>query len=243
MTRVFFAGLGIVILLLSVAAIDHASAEPAASPYRYSISFGEWDGKEMEDWERIPVFVNGKDIGTPKVAFPMLEKLPVISGEHVRIDGPPFVRGEPYRRPVYVSSNFIQIWQEKQVLIDLFEGGKKANLHTVTWTDFCKNGVFIDNLDDATWVVDGKGVGKGPALIKALEKIAGEHNPVILWMTPLGFVPFDLIEHGDASRHIDALCGAGRIRRIGIQPDRADSKKYRDEKLMHFKKAASEPKK
>ena len=230
MNKIYFV---ICILMSLVSLTGFAHPAPATPPtnYRFRVSFDVWDGVDMEKWSKVSVFLNGKNIGPVETAFPILEALPLEKGEHVRIDLSSHPEAVTYIRPVCFSSNFIPLWLGKHAVIDMFEDGKALNIHTITWTDFFKDGNFITNLDQATWVIDGKAIGKGTALIKALDKFVREGNAVILYVTPLGSKSPGITVQGEGDHHITLLHDQKKIRLIGVGPDPIFSKKYFYEKI------------
>jgi hypothetical protein len=211
----------------------HAALESAAryeavrkSGYQLTISWDYWDdgnvGEGRGKWSDMQIWGNGEYIGTRETAFRFLETIPVEAGERVKLDMPVRPAGNKCA-PGHWESNFIQHWMEKGAFVDWYEGGKKVELHTVTWTDAIREDLnYVDNMDDLTWIVDGKKIGKGKNLLPIVERWKKtKGNLVIQIVTPRECdASFAGVNPGRYSPILESIKDGERIRVYHITPVR-----------------------
>lgn len=135
-------------------------------------------------------------------------------------------------RQVHFYSSFIQRWLSKGALADFYSTGTKLNVHTISWTDFLKNGNFLVKVDDATWSVDGKAIGKGDAMLRQIEKWGKDGDVIVQYLTPLGWLPPGDTVVSDIDDLLVKLKAGNRIQWFRVQPLQGASRKYLNEELL-----------
>ena len=102
--------------------------------------------------------------------------------------------------------------------------GRPIKAHWVTWTDFIKNGRFIETWDDATWIVDGRRIGNGAALCKEILQWRKERRPLIVVLVPMrwegNLTPF--LMPGEAYDQLLGLADAKRFEVLRFRPMEKD---------------------
>lgn len=186
---------------------------------RYTVSWG-WIGAK-EDRGRTPVKLNGQEIGVPSTAFKKLGSLPIETGDRVRIVLPSPPAGQLPSEPIYSYSSFMHRWLAKGAIIEVFEGVTRLNAHTVTWKDFFVDGNYVKSMDDLTWIVDGKPIGKGDALLKTIEEWNVQKDVFVQVLIPFGWNPSS-VHLGSAYRRLIFSSPESTFRTIGITPEAAD---------------------
>ncbi len=176
------------LMFLGFLAGVYGQASSTSPSYRHAVTWNYWDGDSWEAWEKLDVRLDGKSIGTPFVAFKALAKLPVRRGDFIRLDLPANAPAASQRRQAHFISSFMQRWLKAGAVIELFQSGKKLNVHWVTWADFFnKSGNYLKSLDEATWIADGERIGKVDALLKKIDLWLKQPEVVIQVLEPLHF--------------------------------------------------------
>lgn len=203
--------------------IGHAFAKEDQANYRFTVSWDYWFGEsniEPDPWNEMEVRVNGRSIGSRESAFRFLEYLPVKRGERIKLDQPrrPAIDGIA---PGHDESQFIQRWIEKGALVDWYEGGKKFEVHTVTWEGSIKEDLkFVQDMDELTWIVDGKKVGNGKALLPFIEAWREKKDLVIQIAVPVECRPKFFTARLGYFQILDCMGDGRNIRVYRIQPFR-----------------------
>jgi hypothetical protein len=196
---------------------------PRKDQYRFTVSWDYWVDENVvegrEKWFNMDVRVNGRSIGTREAAFRFLEFLPVKAGDHVKLDMPE----RPAAKSANVGhweSNFVQRWTEKGAFVDWYEGGRKFELHTVTWTDWVAEDLdYVHNLDDVTWIVDGQKIGKGKKLLPFVRGWEKSPNDLVIQVViPRGWDYSFVWNLGNALPILESLGPRDKIRVYFIQP-------------------------
>lgn len=150
-----------------------------------------WDcDANRELWDKTEVKLNGKPIGCLDEGFRSLESLPVEYGEHIKLEMPACPNSRSCR-PAHWISSFIHQWMGKGVFVDWYEDGKPFETHTVTWKDFTLRGKadYVHSMDEVTWIVDGKVVGKGAEFVTFIEPWKKKKRLIIQIAYPLDWNP------------------------------------------------------
>jgi hypothetical protein len=216
-----------IVALVFVGAGNASYAEDApGTKYRYTVAWDYWcdnsNPRSFGNWNGMDVRLNGKSIGIRYEAFKRLEELPVKEGEHVKLEMP--ARRQGYSPlPGHTFSGFLQRWMAKSVLADWYEGGARLPVHTVTYTDFKGPEGLVRYWDSVTWIVDGRRIGKGDALLKLIEKWKGSKRLVIQILCPLNWNSEYSIESPgdglDPMRALGLLDNKKSIRVFWITPE------------------------
>jgi hypothetical protein len=197
---------------------------PKKADYRYVVSWDHWSGDsedEEDRWKYMQIHVNGKYIGTRESAFRFLEFLPVKAGEHVKLDMPARpVSGR--QAPGHWESNFIQRWLEKGAFVDWYEDGKKYKLHTVTWAGSIQENLkYVEKMDDLTWIVDGKKIGKGKSLLPQIQEWKKTKEDLVIQIViPIECKPRFFKAQPGYFQYLDGMGDGEKIRVYRIKPFR-----------------------
>jgi hypothetical protein len=187
--------------------------------YRYTVGWDFWDDRNSNNnaWSRMDIRLNGKSVGRFQEGFKQLEGLPVKRGEHIKLDMP--ARPHDGRSfPGHWASRFVHRWMEKGALVDWYEGGKRYELHTVTWTDFIRCDEYVRTMDEVTWIVDGKTIGRKDAFLKFIEPWSGKTDLVIQLLVPLKWAPGGApVDWGDTMTSLELLSDGKKIRKYRIE--------------------------
>jgi hypothetical protein len=196
-------------LLAAIAVTFNATIgrESTDQVYRYVVSWDAWDDREKEEdgwWGMMDVRLNGEVLGKFQEGFEKLEDLPVRAGERIKLEMPPAPPGKDHR-PGHWVSGFIQKWMEKGAITDWYEGGKKFDVRSVTWTDYLRNHEYVRNMDEVTWIVDGKPIGKEKDFLEFIEPWKKKKNLVIQLVMPLKWDPPIEVDPGLTLRSLELL--------------------------------------
>ena len=178
-----------------------------------------WDCDANRDlWDETEVKVNGKVIGRLDEGFQKLELLPVENNEHIKLEMPACPNGKTCR-PAHWISSFIHRWMEKGALVDWYEDGKQFEVHTVTWKDFLLRGKadYVHSMDEVTWIVDGKTIGKGMTFVNFIEPWKKKTNLVIQLLYPLDWNPPIAVDPENTLLSIDLLNDGNNARVFDIR--------------------------
>jgi hypothetical protein len=197
---------------------------PKKADYRYTVWWNRWSGDsadEEERWKYMDVCVNGDYIGTRESAFRLLEFLPAKAGEHVKLDMPSRpVSGR--QAPGHWESNFIQRWLEKGAFVDWYEDGKKYKLHTVTWAGSLQGNLrYVEKMDDLTWIVDGKKIGKRKNLLPLIQEWKKTKEDLVIQIViPIECKPRFFKAQPEYFQFLDGMEDGEKIRVYRIKPFR-----------------------
>jgi len=196
-----------------------SAAEKVEQKYRFTVSMNQWDCDANRDvWDQTEVKVNGKSVGRYEKGFRALELLPVETGERIKLEFPACPNARTCR-PAHWISSFIHRWMEKGAFVDWYQGGKEFETHTVTWKDFTLRGKadYVHSMNEVTWIVDGKTIGKGIDLVNFIEPWKKKKRLIVQIVYPVDWNPPIAVDPDSSLYGLELLNDGKNVRAYNIR--------------------------